>query len=301
MSPFLFALLVVQSLSIDDKYILIYDHENGNRKVTIHKVLLQLCMCLVNYTKGNIYWWSISGLISGFVTTLVLQLILAREKRDDSSVQVKDVAEFMTLEQYRRTPLWRLLANAFKRVCMVVGFTFIILRTCNSYYIQDMIVSASDLNTIAPQDPYLFTFVFMTAPRRGDPDYLSKTLESYLANWPEHPALDSPYQRMQAIVYTHFTNHSQYDAAKEHFSQTVKGKRYLRWIREEGSDWNQRLHVSKALTLATETYPSAYYALMEDDFPVCGNREWHEIENVIYKAEKDVQNHCGVFVGTGGR
>jgi hypothetical protein len=37
---------------------------------------------------------------------------------------------------------------------------------------------------------------------------------------------------------------------------------------------------------------------MEDDFPVCGRKEWQEIENTIYRAQEI--DHCGVFVGTGG-
>jgi hypothetical protein len=140
----------------------------------------------------------------------------------------------------------------------------------------------------------------MTAPRRGDPAYLTRTIESYLANWPEYPTSDSPYSRMQAIIFTHFSSHVQYDLAQEYFSKTIKGQRYLKWVREEGEELNQRLHVSKALSYATQTWPSTYYSLMEDDFPVCGQKQWREIETVIYKAEKNVPHHCGVFVGTGG-
>ncbi|KAI8643544.1 hypothetical protein BD408DRAFT_414744 [Parasitella parasitica] len=298
LSPFLFALLVVQSLSIDDKYILIYGQEDSNHKLTVRKVTLQLFMCLVNYTNSNILWWSVSGLIMGLLSTITLQALLAWQKREDSS-KVKDVSEFITLEHYRRTPLWRLLWSSVQKCFVVIGLTLPILMAWNSYYTRESMVSSAELNAIS-QDRYLFTFVFMTAPRRGDPAYLTRTIESYLENWPEHPSPSSPYNRMQAIIYTHFSNHSQYDLAKEHFSNTTKGQQYLKWIREEGVGWNQRLHVSKALDFATETYQSTYYALMEDDFPVCGAHEWHDIENVIYKAEKNAPHHCGIFVGTGG-
>ncbi|KAL9550798.1 hypothetical protein PS6_005353 [Mucor atramentarius] len=298
LSPFLFALLVVQSLSIDDKYILIYGQEDSNHKLTVRKVTLQFFMCLVNYTNSNILWWSISGLIMGFLSTITLQGLLAYEKREDSA-KVKDVSEFITLEHYRRTPLWRLIWSSVKKGIAVIGLTLPVLMAWNSYYTRESMVTSTELSTIS-QDRYLFTFVFMTAPRRGDPAYLTRTIESYLENWPEYPSPNSPYQRMQAIIYTHFSNHSQYDLAKEHFSNTTKGQRYLKWVREDGNDWNQRMHVSKALDFVTETYQSTYYALMEDDFPVCGAHEWHAIENVIYKAEKFVPNHCGVFVGTGG-
>jgi hypothetical protein len=298
LAPFLFALLIVQSLSIEDKYILIYGQEDDN-KLTVRKVTLQLLMCLINYSTKNILWWSITGVGTGFLATIVLQTILAREKREDS-FKVKDVNDFITLEEYRRTPLWRLVWSSMKKGALVVIVTMSILMTFNCYYTQETRVTATQLNSFSA-DRYLFTFVFMTAPRRGDPAYLSRTIESYLANWPENPSPDSPYNRIQAIIYTHFTNHSQFDAAMSHFSHTPKGQRYLKWVREDGNELNQRLHVSKALDLATREYPSTYYALMEDDFPVCGKREWHEIENVIYKADQSVPEHCGVFVGTGGR
>ncbi|KAI7907067.1 uncharacterized protein BX663DRAFT_548153 [Cokeromyces recurvatus] len=300
LSPFLFALLVVQSLCIDDKYILIYGQEDSNHKVTVRKVTLQLFMCLINYTVRNILWWSLSGLITGFLATIALQTLLAHEKREDSG-KVKDVMEFITLERYRRTPLWRLIWSSMKKSVMVVTLTLPVLMALNSYYTQETLVTSSELSTImSNDDQYLFTLVFMTAPRRGDPAYLTRTIETYLANWPEDPSPDSPYSHMQAIIYTHFSNHSQYDLAQDYFSKTTKGQRYLRWIQEEGKDWNQRLHVSKALDYVTNTYQSTYYALMEDDFPVCGQREWHEIENIIYQAHQTRPNHCGIFVGTGG-
>ncbi|KAI9360249.1 hypothetical protein BD770DRAFT_385158 [Pilaira anomala] len=297
LAPFLFGLLIVQSLSIQDKYILIYGQEDSN-KMTVRKVILQFIMCLVNYSTKNILWWSISGLVTGFLATLLFQTLLAFEKREDA-VKVKDASEFITLEHYRRTPLWRLIWSAMKKSMLVIFLCFPILMACNSYYTREFQVTSTELNTIS-QDQYLFTMVFMTAPRRGDPAYLSRTIESYLENWPEYPAIDSPYRRMQAIIYTDFTNHTQYHLAQQHFSNTVKGQRYLKWIHHDGNEWNQRLHVSKALEFVSSHYQSTYYALMEDDFPVCGNKEWHEIENVIYKAQKNVPSHCGVFVGTGG-
>ncbi|KAI7827025.1 hypothetical protein BC939DRAFT_483610 [Gamsiella multidivaricata] len=38
---------------------------------------------------------------------------------------------------------------------------------------------------------------------------------------------------------------------------------------------------------------------MEDDFPFCKGG-WQEMLNTIYAANEKVQDHCGVFVGTGG-
>ncbi|KAI9031663.1 hypothetical protein CLU79DRAFT_693988 [Phycomyces nitens] len=299
LAPFLFALLVVQSLNIEDKYILIYGDEDSHNKLTVHKVILQFLMCLVNYTVKNILWWSLTGLLTGYMTTVLIQSWLAREKWDYGQ-EVKDVSEFIAQERYRRTPLWRLLWLAMKKGAFVVGVTLSVLLICNSYHTREYLVEPATMNGMS-NDRYLFTFVFMTAPRRSNPPYLTRTLESYLANWPVNPAPNSLYSRIQTVVYTHFTNHSQFDAARERFANDLKGQQYIRWIREEGDQLNQRLHVSKALDLVTDNMQTTYIALMEDDFPVCGAHEWREIENVIYKANQQVPNHCGIFVGTGGR
>ncbi|KAF7731015.1 hypothetical protein EC973_001061 [Apophysomyces ossiformis] len=285
----------VKSLSIDDKYMLIYGDESSNNKVTVHKVKLQLLMCLVNYAMKNILWWSLTGLLTGYIAMIIVQTYLAREKTGGDQT-TKETTE---LGLYRRTPLWRILWAAIKRGTLVVMVTLIILLLCNLYYITEQQVDPAVLNGVS-DDPYMFTFIFMTAPRRGDPDYLTGTLESYLTHWPANPAPHSLYDRTQAIVYTHFTDHIQYDKAMERFAHDPKGQRYLTWVREHGSELNQRLHVSKALRLATEKYQSTYVALMEDDFPVCGSKEWHTIQTVIYNANQQVPDHCGVFVGTGG-
>ncbi|KAI8145391.1 hypothetical protein BJV82DRAFT_643693 [Fennellomyces sp. T-0311] len=319
LAPFLFALLIVQSLSIDDKYILMYGPEESNHKITVRKVVLQLLMLMVNYTVKNILWWSLTGLLTGYVMTIVIQTCLAREctwlneeeeKEEDEEEEEATEKQLLKKQEeekmnepfayHRRMPLWRILWSAVKKGAIVVMITLPVLLMCNAYYTRETFVDPTILNQVT-HDRYMFTFVVMTAPRRGDPAYLSRTLDSYLANWPTDPAPGSLYDRIQGLVYTHFTNHTQYDVAKEHFSNDAKGQRYLKWVREDGDMFDQRLHVSKALSLVADSYQSTYIALLEDDFPVCGENEWRQIENVVYAANQRVPGHCGVFVGTGGR
>lgn len=300
LAPFLFALLIVQSLSIDDKYILMYGPEESNYKVTVRKVTLQLLMCLVNYTAKNILWWSLTGVLTGYMATIVTQTCLAQQRKwlDEPIPEEEHLGEFIGYN--KRTPLWRMLWSAIKKGALVCLVTLPVLLICNAYYTRETFVDPVTLNQVT-HDRYMFTFVVMTAPRRGDPPLLSRTLESYLQNWPVDPHPGSLYDRMQAIVYTHFTNHFQFDAAKERFSNDLRGQKYLKWVREDGNVFDQRLHVSKALSLAADNFQSTYVALVEDDFPVCGKHEWRQIENVVYNANQRVPSHCGVFVGTGGR
>ncbi|KAG2216877.1 hypothetical protein INT45_009408 [Circinella minor] len=289
-----------------------YGPEASNQKMTVRKVALQLLMCLMNYTVKNILWWSLTGLLTGYIMTLIIQTCLAHQRtwfEEDMSQQQKmnsfsffvsgEEQEKNHYHQRRRIPLWRILWSTVKKGAIVVMITLPVLLMCNAYYTRESFVDPTVLNQVT-HDRYMFSFVVMTAPRRGNPAYLSRTLASYLENWPMDPPPGSLYDRVQGLVYTHFTNHTQFDIAKNHFSHDPKGQRYLKWIREEGNLFDQRLHVSKALSLVADNYQSTYIALLEDDFPVCGENEWRQIENVIYHANQRVPGHCGVFVGTGG-
>lgn len=300
LAPFLFALLVIQSLNIDDKYILMY---GNNNKLTVRKVTLQFVMCLVNYAVKNILWWSLTGLLTGFLGMLVIQTCLAQDKHWDNDMldeKSHDLPPDMTHGRFRPLPLWRTLHDAIKKGLVVMATILPFLLLCNGYYTRERFVEPAALNQLS-YDRYLFTFVIMTAPRRGDPPFLSRTLDSYLQNWPEQvPEAGSLYDRIQTIIYTHFTAHVEFDRAKRMFQSTQRGQRYLKWIREEGDTLDQRSHVSKALSLAADNYQSTYIALVEDDFPVCGAKEWRQIESVIYDANMASPGHCGVFVGTGG-
>ncbi|KAI8583604.1 hypothetical protein K450DRAFT_221955 [Umbelopsis ramanniana AG] len=298
--PFLFSLLVVQSLSINDKYILLYGSDKVNCKYTVRKVVLQLSMCLVNFTTRNVFWWSFTGLISGLIATLFAQYALTKQDyiypaklKYDAKVRSRN------LDINRRLPRWRVLLDTFIKGASVFVVTFLALLLCNSYYKRAEYVKPADFAAIS-EKPNLITFVTMTAPRRGDPDYLSQTLHSYLANWPPIPTEGSLYSRLKIMVYTNFAQHEQYDRVRQSYARDVRGQQYLEWFKGNGSDLNQRLHVSQALELAVNQFDSAYVCLTEDDFPICGRREWQELLNVVYKANVEYPNHCGVFVGTGG-
>lgn len=297
--PFLFSLLVVQSLSINDKYILLYGSDNVNCKYTVRKVVLQLAMCLVNFAAKNVFWWSFTGLISGLIATMVAQNIITKHEYVPL-VKLKYDSTAKNLDINRRLPRWRVLLDTFIRGASVLAFTFLTLLLCNSYYKRAEYVKPSDFAAMS-EKPNLLTFVTMTAPRRGDPDYLLQTLKSYLANWPINPKEGSLYSRIQIMVYTNFAEHNQFDTVKRYYEHDARGQQYLQWVQGNGSDLNQRLHVSRALELAVDTYDSAYISLIEDDFPICGRREWQELLTVVYKANKQHPNHCGIFVGTGGR
>lgn len=280
---------MLQSTNLDDKYILIFGHDEDSKR-TIRKVYLQLLMLLVNYTVKDILWWSLTGLIIGYLATLLLQMTCVVGLDDEGGfVTDQEKASFL-----HPTPVWRVLWSAVKRCLLVLLMTLPFLMIFNAYYTREVLVDSStlaDLFVNNNSNDHLFSFVIMTAPRRGDPPFLSETLSSYLDAWADDR------QRQQLFVYTHFSNHSEYDRAHDRFQQHQD----VRWVREEGDVWDHRLHLSSALNHALTNGRSAYVALLEDDFPICGRRAWREIETVVYKATLQVPGHCGVFVGTGGR
>jgi len=73
LSPFLFALLVVQALfpEMTSPSIADYGSNTGSR-FTIRRIYLQTILCLFNVIPKTIVWWAISGLLGGFIVALVV-------------------------------------------------------------------------------------------------------------------------------------------------------------------------------------------------------------------------------------
>jgi len=174
----------------------------------------------------------------------------------------------------------------------------------------------------------------MTAPRPGNPDFLLRTIDSWLSAFPdpdyhynstplpiETPSLSS---RLRLVVYTHFSDHSQFDIAQNLFTSS-KAQHYLTFHRDPraaggGDRLDQRLHVARALDYASKDGNAAYVLLTEDDFPLCddattGPHGLRTYEKTMAKLERALvetnrllpdpasgsePGHCGLFVATGG-
>lgn len=172
----------------------------------------------------------------------------------------------------------------------------------------------------------------MTAPRPGSPDFLLRTIESYLGALPSPSLSSSSTSRLRLLVYTHFATHETFDAAQAHFATSSihgdKAAQYLQWYRDPRADANrldQRLHVARGLEFASrDGGESAYVLLAEDDFPLCpdedpevGKRDywdqaWRDLQTALVKTnlampdrtevdeDEESAGHCGLFVATGG-
>jgi hypothetical protein len=103
------------------------------------------------------------------------------------------------------------------------------------------------------------------------------------------------------IVFTHFTEHKIFDHTRAKYANDPKAQHYLRFVRLEGSEFNQKKHFDAAIRLVAESMEpqSHYIGIIEDDFPICPGK-LREVFRIVRDANRLVPDHCGVFVGTGG-
>lgn len=283
----------------------------------------QLILCLVNVIPKTIVWWAGAGMIVGFFASVTIsfqrrlgrwggkvktstfeknvweeEIYEAMLAEDDSFSDSTVTGESSTTFKEKKSSLsatWKVMAY----VLPTLLFVLLILVGCNQYHtFREDIPNDVISQTIEPQTPYLLTLVLMTAPRKRGATYIKETLSSYLANFPDEE-VDSLYSRIQIVVYTHFTDFPGYDDAKAYFDTIPKARKHVKWVRDEGSEKNQRKHLVSAIRKIGTVDESVYLGVMEDDFPFCEDG-WQEMLNTIYRAHTEVKDHCGVFVGTGG-
>ncbi|KAG0223943.1 hypothetical protein BGX31_008269 [Mortierella sp. GBA43] len=191
------------------------------------------------------------------------------------------------------------LCKAVSYILPLILVLLLILVGCNQLHTFRPDVSNNQLNAIIESHtPYLLTLILMTAPRKSGASYIKETLTSYLDNFPDE-GTDPLYSRIQIVVYTHFTDFEAYDQAKAYFDTIPKARKHVKWVREEGSEMNQRKHLISAIRKVGTQEDSVYLGIMEDDFPFCEGG-WQEMLNTIYQANQQVPGHCGAFIATGG-
>ncbi|KAF9190194.1 hypothetical protein BGZ51_008824 [Haplosporangium sp. Z 767] len=331
LAPFLFALLVVQALFPESSS----QSLHSTSFLSIRRIHLQAILCLFNVIPKTIVWWAGSGLIIGFFVSLFVSyqrrmgrwggkvktstierhsweeagLILEKGHKENNGA-----GYFKELESGLSTPTGtqaegaslareRMITYTFwKAITYILPVIVVLTLTlvgCNQLHTYRPDISNRVLSgSIEPQTPYLLTLVMMTAPRRNDITYIKQTLTSYLDNFPDE-TVDPLYSRIQIVVYTHFTDFEGFDQTKAYFDTIPKARKHVKWIREEGSEKNQRKHLISAIRKVGTTEDTVYLGIMEDDFPFCKGG-WQEMLNTIYEANRRVQDHCGIFVATGG-
>ncbi|KAF9975878.1 hypothetical protein BGZ73_000276 [Actinomortierella ambigua] len=313
LAPYLFALLIVQCLFSD-----LFSYRADRLPQWMRrKSTVQIVLCLLNALPKGLAWWAGTGLCVGAVAALAISW-QRRAGRWGGKVKTSAFEKYIweTIEYHEddddviypsddagllreRSAGWSLVKTIVHLLPFFV-LTMAVVIGLNYMHQLSPVVPTEVINaSIDPQSPYLLTMILMTAPRRNGAVYIKETLTSYLNNFPDDPRDDPLYSRIQIYVYTHFTNFPGYDDAMAHFKSNPKAKRYVRWLRENGAEQNQRKHLVSAIRAIGLQEETTYLGIMEDDFPFCEDG-WQMMLQSLYKAQQVDENHCAVFVGTGG-
>ncbi|SGY31956.1 BQ5605_C002g01288 [Microbotryum silenes-dioicae] len=304
-----------------------------------HLALLAANFCTPIEQGGSGFWLGVSAFVVAAIVCLGLFAFDQRvQKRSTGSTTTK-----------RRSQL----AATLGALCVIPCLAYL-SGSSTSASVQAAMSLDETFSQLHLAQPHLLTILLMTAPRPGNPDFLLRTIESWLGGLPEPATTPLSHSltignftmtpvnqgRVRLLVYTHFTTHTMFDAAREYFAQSPiyarKASHYLQWYRDPRSAnrLDQRLHVARGLHhAATDGGSSAYVMLAEDDFPLCPDRDtsrgqkwtsaWSELQRVLIATneampdwplaeagsagesldmsqEEASSGHCGVFVATGG-
>ncbi|KAF9429410.1 hypothetical protein BGZ76_001334, partial [Entomortierella beljakovae] len=345
LAPFLFALLVIQSLFPESTI----DSKSSPSSVstasswTIRKIYIQVILCFFNVIPKTIVWWAGSGVTVGIFLAFIISYqrrmgrwggkvktsiyekqqweeidsILRIDEEEQSMALIKEIDNEKFFESVspvsgshhhhndvglasvREKKLSLTIYNTLMYVLPMVFFLLAALLACNHIHTTKPDVSSELMNgAIDSSTSFLFTFILMTAPRKNGVTYIKETLTSYLDNFPDEPT-DPLYSRIQIVVYTHFTDFKGYDEAKSYFDTIPKARKHVKWVREQGSEKNQRKHLVSAIRKIGTSEDTVYLGIMEDDFPFCPDG-WQKMLNTVYEANLKVPDHCGAFIATGG-
>ncbi|KAF9098471.1 hypothetical protein BGX29_007600 [Mortierella sp. GBA35] len=347
LAPFLFALLIVQAFlpDSDARPSSTSSPSLSSSIFAFRRIYVQIIFCLFNVIPKTIVWWAGSGLIVGFVVSLIVayQRRMGRwggkiktflfEKQtlwqdtvglgitDDQDVHLNNMDKeasdnsdaesdyAMSSGPSAATPA---TGSVSERSCsyisrrlggyvlpMVLVLGLILIGSSQLHNYRPNVPNEVLSNSIEPATPFLLTLIMMTAPRRDGITFIKQTLSTYLESFPEIGLGDPLYSRIQIVVYTHITDYPGFDEAQAYFEEIPKARKYVKWIREEGSEKSQRKHLISAIRTVGSSVDTVYLGIMEDDFRFCTGG-WQQMLNTIYEANKQVKDHCGLFITTGG-
>lgn len=207
-------------------------------------------------------WWCLSGLVAGSILALFASVALSRSRPS------------LSLSNYRLV----IVRMAVAAVALAIVSALRDARVGSGPSVVDVGTSSDGaMYALYPTQSKVLTVLLMTAPRPGHPDFLIRTLSTYLSSFPDPSANPLAGSRLSLVVYTHFADHPVFEHARDVvFAQDPKAMHYVTWVQQQprdGDRLDQRLHLARALGLVSrgerpEDVP-AYVLLAEDDFPLC--------------------------------
>lgn len=254
-------------------------------------VHLSLASIDILLAKGQTAWWSLSGILSGGLVGLLVPLFVGG---GGMGARLKGL-----LGNFKRMLGVVIMALVLVGLSVEMGSSSqpspsVLVRpnrtlpSWNSSHLSnhESLVPLSEQNFIPSgpsRDQKFMTILLMTAPRPGNPDFLIKTLESYLDNFPDPSSPSFSNFPIEIVVYTHFSNHPIFNLARDfvfHPDRNPKSAKFVRWIQQGSGSPDRldlRLHLARALDLVSrndgDRQRSRYIMLAEDDFPLCPDSE----------------------------
>jgi len=286
----LMALFIFQFVCIGHRYSI----KIRNVEINLPIWACSLSTILLNELLGSLFWWHLSGILTGVFLFPVMYLM---NERRYGVFPAFPSFFFAKLHQVQSPFIRSLIAAGF---LALTSFACILLlwRSITPVY-----PSQEQISLLSANHDKLVTFLVMSAPRPHDVNHLLPTLNSILDQLTMSST--SPiFNLFQILVFTKFSTHKIFTSTRQEMLENEKGKFFINWRQIEDhstpSPQKQREDFADALRLASLSTDSKYIAILEDDFPLCQGK-WSELQRVLFEAEFQRPSHCGVFMATGGR
>lgn len=286
LTPFLLALTIL--LGANANHTLSWS-VNSSFTLQLHLWVVACVLALANLVLGASFWWNLSGLLAGF---LLAPLLLCTEPH------------------YPVVPsllgAWCQGQGRPGRLFLSAGFLLFVLGACIMapwVLERQTFPTAQEVAGLRAGRDKLVTFLVFTAPRPNNVNHLRHTLESYLEVMPLDP--NNPlFHLFRVVAFTTFAEHPVFEATKSALGLGSFASPYVDWVqlndRRPPSAMKQREDFATGLTSTVVNVDTRYVAIVEDDMPLCYGEGWEELLRVLWEANRQVPQHCGLFVGTGG-
>jgi hypothetical protein len=281
-------------------------------------LFVQLALVIVIHYASNTgaFWWISASILSSLIVGCILVIFqktdyIPASRDEDYFDKLEKPVDEMTMEEKntkeneRKMNLGRVSYSGIQKLKnLIIAIIFAALFNLFAKLIHSKGISLGR-NSISHLIPSAsLTFIILSNPRRID--LVSETIKSIILSietMERHTKSSNPFQ---ILIYTSDANHSKYGTS-------VKD-RHLFWLADPStfgtmeSHRKSLLNVLKIISSGNQTNirnslsdlnhwntDSMYYAIWEDDFPLCDNIALMNFLQIAWRT-----HHCGFHVATGG-
>jgi archaellum component FlaG (FlaF/FlaG flagellin family) len=259
----------------------------------VHKKVLFLQISFIiaiqYFSETGAFWWISASIISSLIVGCILLLTL---NHDYFPVAKEEVASENSTKNSKTQRLKNLARN--------IMFASLFNLVSNSVYIFSQSIPQNSVSHLIPSTS--LSFIILSNPRSID--LISETLKTLIESIEAIEKDTKSINPFQILIYTSDENHKRANTIKDsHLFWLVKpgpvGRKFHRQhllSALNAASANNSAGISNSLSEKYEWSPnSIYFAIWEDDFPLCDNISLMKFLKVAWKT-----HHCGFQVATGG-